>query len=278
MSMASVELKNGMLLYRTPYHAGLVAALKTAVPATARRWEPNEKLWLVDPAFGNALQQVTAQVLGERLTLPALTGAVCNAVTTVLDLRYLGRVKSREDGSESAFGWTNGGWNSIWPKSVLYDWFGVTARPGEATTLYARLGVSHDTPGAEIKKAFRRLARQWHPDVCREPDARAQFEAIKAAYDLLSDPMRRGKYDAGLALEAIWRQVEADKQSMAAQVSEWAPPLRCGYVLASARSILGRHVVEQILAWEDITNAAGQVLVSSWQAGADKFTESWVMA
>jgi DnaJ-class molecular chaperone len=44
------------------------------------------------------------------------------------------------------------------------------------------------------------MAMQWHPDRCREPDARRQFDAIKHAYDVLST--KRAKYDAGLALQA----------------------------------------------------------------------------
>jgi len=263
--MNTVEVRDGQLLLRTPYSPAIVAAIKTKIPATGRRWEPAERAWLIDPAYGSEVEAIAG------VPVPTVAPA-CNPVTTVIDLRYLGRLKRRDDDSESAYGWTSGGWNAIFPKAPLYAWFGVTDRPGESGTLYARLGVGTNTPGAEIKKAFKRLARQWHPDVCREPDAAGQFAAIREAYDLLSDPAMRARYDAGLQFEAMARQAGA----IEARGHGWTPPLRCGYVLASARQTLGRLVVDQILAWEDITDAAGRVLVTSWPAGADNFEEQWI--
>lgn len=60
---------------------------------------------------------------------------------------------------------------------------------------YALLGVSRDASHAEIKRAFRRLARELHPDVSEEPDADKRFRAIAEAYEVLSDPERRRAYD-----------------------------------------------------------------------------------
>jgi molecular chaperone DnaJ len=61
--------------------------------------------------------------------------------------------------------------------------------------LYAVLGVGRDASDAEIKRAFRRLAQQWHPDVNRETDADLRFKEINQAYQVLSDPQRRQAYD-----------------------------------------------------------------------------------
>jgi molecular chaperone DnaJ len=61
--------------------------------------------------------------------------------------------------------------------------------------LYAVLGVGRDAPDAEIKRAFRRLAQQWHPDVNQEPGADQRFKEINEAYQVLSDPQRRQAYD-----------------------------------------------------------------------------------
>jgi molecular chaperone DnaJ len=61
--------------------------------------------------------------------------------------------------------------------------------------LYAVLGVGRDAPDAEIKRAFRRLAQQWHPDVNQDEAASARFKEINEAYQVLSDPQRRQAYD-----------------------------------------------------------------------------------
>jgi molecular chaperone DnaJ len=60
---------------------------------------------------------------------------------------------------------------------------------------YEILGVERGTPDAEIKRAFRKLAQQWHPDVNTDPAAQNRFKEINEAYQVLSDPQRRQSYD-----------------------------------------------------------------------------------
>ena len=64
-----------------------------------------------------------------------------------------------------------------------------------AKDLYEILGVSKDASDAEIKKAFRRRARELHPDVNKAADAEDQFKELNEAYDVLSDPNQRAQYD-----------------------------------------------------------------------------------
>jgi len=60
---------------------------------------------------------------------------------------------------------------------------------------YQLLGVARDASHAQIKQAFRRLARELHPDVSDDPDAAPRFRSITEAYEVLSDPERRQLYD-----------------------------------------------------------------------------------
>lgn len=60
---------------------------------------------------------------------------------------------------------------------------------------YEVLGVGKDASDDEIKKAYRKLARQYHPDVNKEADAEDKFKEVKEAYDVLSDSQKRAGYD-----------------------------------------------------------------------------------
>jgi curved DNA-binding protein len=60
---------------------------------------------------------------------------------------------------------------------------------------YATLGVERTAGADEIKKAYRRLARRYHPDVSKEKDAEARFKEVNEAYSVLSDTEKRAAYD-----------------------------------------------------------------------------------
>lgn len=67
-----------------------------------------------------------------------------------------------------------------------------------AQTPYEVLGVKPDASADEIRKVYRKLAKQYHPDLNPgKPEAEARFKSISAAYDLLSDPEKRARYDRG---------------------------------------------------------------------------------
>ncbi|MBV8950625.1 MAG: DnaJ domain-containing protein, partial [Actinobacteria bacterium] len=61
---------------------------------------------------------------------------------------------------------------------------------------YASLGVARNASQDEIQRAYRKLARQYHPDVNKDPGAEERFKEVAEAYDVLSDPETRRRYDA----------------------------------------------------------------------------------
>ncbi|MGB9175734.1 MAG: molecular chaperone DnaJ [Methanoregula sp.] len=60
---------------------------------------------------------------------------------------------------------------------------------------YETLGIPRNADGAEIKKAYRNLARKFHPDICKEPGAEEKFKKINEAYSVLSDEQKKRQYD-----------------------------------------------------------------------------------
>src|SRR6202162_1273446 len=65
----------------------------------------------------------------------------------------------------------------------------------ECKDYYKVMGVARDATEAQIKQAYRKLARKYHPDVSKEPDAEARFKDVAEAYKALKDPEKRAAYD-----------------------------------------------------------------------------------
>jgi curved DNA-binding protein len=75
--------------------------------------------------------------------------------------------------------------------------------PVEFKDYYATLGITREATDDDIKKAFRKLARQYHPDVAKDKkSAEEKFKEINEANEVLSDPVKRRKYDE---LGANWQ-------------------------------------------------------------------------
>ena len=82
----------------------------------------------------------------------------------------------------------------------------------QASNYYTRLGVARNAEPDEIRRAFRKLALQHHPDVSREPDAEERFKSINEAYQTLSNPEKRTLYDLRHGERVNKRRPEADDE------------------------------------------------------------------
>lgn len=72
---------------------------------------------------------------------------------------------------------------------------------------YKIMGIAKDTPQKDIKAAFRKRSKQFHPDLHPDdPKAKAKFQALNEAYDVLGDPEKRAKYDQ---YGEHWKQADA---------------------------------------------------------------------
>lgn len=274
---AYLKIEQGDLILTSPYHRGLVEELKRIVPYHDRQWIQDRKVWRVKYMWGHDLAELVKKHLGQEIIVPKqITQAKTGPVTRLLKIEYIGSVRERDDNSQTATGFANGGWNVIFPFDVIRAWFNDEAKPDEAPTYYAVLGCKSNATPEEIKKSYRLAARTWHPDINKDPDAPGQFIRIKAAYDVLSDAQQRKKYDAGLIFER--RHIESSKKRSEAIAHRygWSPPIRCGWLTVVGQESLGRITVEKILSWNEITNEQNKTMVSYWPKNAEQFKVEWL--
>ncbi|MEZ0396812.1 MAG: J domain-containing protein [Anaerolineales bacterium] len=265
-SKCSVTEKNGALEIRTPYNPQFVALIKS-LPSSARRFDSASKAWQVDTQYADKVREWILECYGEDVGTINISSSKSQLEMRVCDVWYLGRAKPAGDESQAMGMNARREWVFVFPERVLREWFEGDSRYTNTATLYGVLGIHRTADDEEIKSAYRRMVKQWHPDVCKEPNAQEMFIKIREAYELLSNPTRRAKYDAGLVLEAT---VSKDHVSS----GYYRAPLRCGYILAEGYERLGRFIVAKILKWEDIVSDQG-VLVASWPTWATEPTFSW---
>lgn len=272
MPRCNLTSDSGTIAITSPYDAGFVTELKSAIPASERRYKPESKSWVVSPRHGKTLQDLCMKYFNELPLLPNVANIKPIVRQRILEVRYIGTTKDRGSDERSAYGWLNGGWNVIFSESVLRAWFDAPAVPDEQPNLYSVLCVVRGATDDEVKSGYRRMARQWHPDACKEPNAHEQFLAIQHAYEVLTK--NRERYDAGLAFEMSLRNTPKTNNFLASN-DGYRSPLRCGLIMVEGIESMGIFQVSKVFAWQDIVDSRGRILVVSWPKDAKTFEEIW---
>ena len=263
--MASLEIVDDWsLAFSFTYDGALVQELKRVIPSSSRSWDGKLKRWLVTKKYESTCRALARKHLGVIINELVSAGHRKATEHRSLTLMYLGRAKHRDGIGSAALGHDGESWSQVYPTSVLREWFSAWA----GNTLYSILGIPRSATLEGVRGAYRKMARIWHPDICKDPDATERFKMINEAHSVLSDARDRRIYDMNLSFRSI-PEIKRDKYG-------WRPPLRCGILGVSGNMRLGQFVVSEIKKWEDIENGRGLILSTSWRYGDDSYTEEWV--
>jgi hypothetical protein len=267
MAIISIQPCNGFLAVFTPWNPAFLTEFKATVPASARSFDGKTKAWLIEPRWQESVLPLIEKHYQQVLQPVSEVFLTTEPITRKIRLEYLGQCKPRPDGSVSATGWADGGWSVIVPEKVLQEFF--QGQGGES--LYTLLGVQESATAIEIKSGYRRAARTYHPDVNHEPEAPEMFRRVQEAYEILSDPQRKRKYDAGLYFE----RSQNNESLRRSRWEHYVSPYRCGLLNVTGRQSVKGFVVETIHTWTEIRNEQGQVMNVSWPKGGDHFVTLW---
>lgn len=279
---ARLKQTNQGLEFYSSFDRNLVDAIKYQIPPNARRWNPAAKCWIVDSQYAMILKNITYDCLGIALDT---TGVNFNNLqntpsTRLIRVEYIGQIKDRGNGDMSAYGAARDNfdfnlplyWIYVFPESTLKKWFlGDNEKQTVNTaTFYTVLAVKPTMPQSEIKTAWRKMLMRYHPDVNSDEDAANMTMRINDAYNILRNPTKRKRYDAGLKL-----QTSLTNSSQPIRDSNFTIPVRCGMILATGHDSVGRFIVDEILEWTDIVEN-GRSLVTSWDKTNNSLRSEWL--
>lgn len=272
MPKCSIKQSGNSFALHTPYKAGFVNAIK-ALPYESRAWDGSAKAWIVAQDQIEKAIQLIEDYYGEKVIAPELE-PVDAKQKYGFQLDYVGIPKERQgQAGKTALGLSDGQWRVVFSEEVLKGWF-EKAQVNHEETLFSLLLVGENATDQEIKSGYRRLARQWHPDVCKEDNAAEMFRTIQQAHEILIDPLKRKKYQAGLYLERSQNGQNDYRRSNYRDT--FIPPLRCGFLTVTGSVSVGRLRVTEILSWNDVTNEQWQTMVSSWNKAREAVEIEWV--
>ena len=143
-----------------------------------------------------------------------------------------------------------------------------------SSNCYELLGVSTSANNAELRKAFRQLSKQLHPDTTSLPsdEATRQFQNVCEAYDLLSDPVLRANYDLTIERENNLTNQKIDSNSTKVE------PVQFSRSIGVRRPFSGGELFSLLLLITSILlSLALGILIAFLRGGNLEFTPSWLM-
>jgi hypothetical protein len=256
----SVTIRGDAYCLKTPYDPAAVASIKN-LPASDRRYDPADKVWLISIHQGKRIVDLVQLYFGETIVLPSVVRVPPQKENRIIECHYIGQCKNPDGNGSVANGCDqNNNWIYVFPEQVLRSYFDGTSEdntPRQTDTLYSVLGVQQGVTQEDIRVGYRRMAKSWHPDICKEPNAHTVFLRIQEAYEVLSMPGKKAR-----SLNYL-------------DAANYRSPLRCGMIMCDGIESLGKFRVSKIVLWQDIYNKFGQTLVSSWVMGAKEPVMVW---
>ena len=139
---------------------------------------------------------------------------------------------------------------------------------------YELLGVSSSANNAELRKAFHQLSKKLHPDTTSLPsdEATRQFQIVCQAYDLLSDPVLRAKYDLSIEKENQLNNQKIESKLLSIE------PVQFSKSIGVRRPLSGGELFSLLLLITSIIlSLALGVFIAFLRGGNLEFTPSWLM-
>lgn len=280
MSIIMVNVKGGVGV-TVPYNPAWLQDAKSLFSSLV--W--NRPFWII-PSNESALMADLIQkyfrvavATPEPYTWP--TEQVIFSIEYIGTTKMHGNVNRVVSGDKYANCYAGDAWQVMISESALIDHF--CGNSNGKPNMFQLIGIDKTADKDEIKRAYRRAARQWHPDMHQDPQDKAtaqeMFMNVQKAYEVLSDDTRRKKYIAALALEEMSNTQNAHKaRSQAALTNKFGyrSPLCCGVLDLYGRWTDGRFIANKINGWKDIINDQGKTLVTYWTFGNKSFTKEWV--
>lgn len=304
----SMMMGFGVIELRTPYDRQFLDALKSQIDEYARRWDAANKVWRFDDS-----QMLTLEALCEKHFGVKPTKSGLSAPNFQMGDRVLAEYVGRSTGGKPARVFVAGEFSFLLTEQAIRQYFHLanqtpqpqpvgatsTVTPAPQRTIpdnpYDLLVVTTTATTAEIEQAYRRMARQWHPDVCHEPDAADWFHAITAAKQQLLDSSLRRQLDGALRMKSLLgAQIKAVKTTTPtptrtepakwsadwltqnANTPSFAPPLRCGWITPAAFTCGAYVKINQIKLWADDIDTQGRTRVAYWDQTSKTIRTDWV--
>lgn len=267
MTNVTMRAVGSICIIQTRYDPALTETIKR-LPAWARGWNKEQKWWEIAPVLAPAVAEWLSAATGRPIAPPPPDAYTPPKPVTIRAL-YVAKVKGEDDWAAAHVMDEHRHWSAaLWGPAVR-QWFGAAS--AAPATLYSLIGVAETATTDEIERAIKRALRQWHPDVCREPDAADRTRAILEARAILTVPALRARYNAGLAAERLTRG-----SGGITRAGEYRPPLRSGIICGRGYTVVEKHVLVEITQWEDLTDAHGRTAVVSFPTGVNDPVVMWI--